>query len=177
MNAHLLSAAALAAFVLISLPREVQTSGVDGPGPFSLDGGVAPNATIVDLAGMYECEGTSAQGDPYRGFVDIVRHAATYQLMWILATGERHLGLGIVSEDGGNLAVSYFGSVPGIVSYRVARDGQGSRLLGKWTATAADGHVYRETLTRIGPGSNHLYFRVLPRAPAGSTERNQRRPA
>jgi hypothetical protein len=75
------------------------------------------------------------------------------------------------------LAVSYFGSAPGIVSYRILRGHQDTRLVGQWTAVGADGRVYREALTRVGPGSHHLYFRVVPQSPAVPLGNGIRRPA
>jgi len=178
MKAHLFSAAVVAALAANALPESLVTSIAAGADQKRADGQhqAAPKAAAADLAGMYRCEGTTAEGHSYRGVVDIVRHASTYQLMWMLG-GEQHVGLGIVTDDGRNLAVSYFGDMPGVVSYRVVRDATSARLIGQWTAIAADGQVYTETLTRVGPGSGRLYFRVEPPSGTIDTARDRRRPA
>jgi hypothetical protein len=102
-----------------------------------------------DLTGVYACEGVRPDGVVYRGIVEIVRHADTYRIRWFLPPREQHFGLGIVS--GNVLAVSYFGDLLGVVVYRINHDGDTTRLVGRWTAAAAPGRVFTETLTAVPP--------------------------
>jgi hypothetical protein len=99
----------------------------------------------TNLAGFYACEGTTPDGEPYQGTVQIVRHGDTYRLYWTLQQ-ERYFGLGIVSGE--VLAVTQFGSLPGIVAYRIEQVDGGPRLVGHWTVAQANGRVFTETLTR-----------------------------
>jgi hypothetical protein len=115
-----------------------------------------------DLSGLYSCTGKTAGGRGYRGAVEIVRHENTYQLLWMLPPEEPHLGIGIVGADRKDLAVSYFGELPGVVIYRIDRSDGATRLVGEWTEVAADGEIFSEELVRIGPGSGHLYFKMVP---------------
>lgn len=100
-----------------------------------------------DLTGVYACEGVRPDGVVYRGMVEIVRHADTYRIRWFLPPREQHFGLGIVS--GNVLAVSYFGDLLGVVAYHINHDGGTTRLVGRWTAAAAPGRVFTETLTAV----------------------------
>ncbi len=101
-----------------------------------------------DLAGTYECQGTMGNGKNYRGTVHIVRNNGTYQVLWTLGARERYMGIGIVSDN--VLAVSYFTGTPGLVVYHVEHGQKGGpRLVGRWTAPAAGGRVFVETLTRV----------------------------
>lgn len=104
------------------------------------------------IAGVYECQGITADGKLYSGIVHITRHHGAYQLIWTLGPEEHHVGIGLLSGD--VLAVSYFGALPGVVAYRVERDADRPRLVGEWTVPAADGQVFREVLTRLENGAD-----------------------
>jgi hypothetical protein len=109
----------------------------------------APAQPVNDLTGIYACEGVRPDGAVYRGLVELVRRDDTYHVGWFLPPHEHHFGLGIVSGD--VLAVSYFGDLPGVVAYRIDNDGDTTRLVGRWTAAAAPGRVFTETLTAVPP--------------------------
>lgn len=100
-----------------------------------------------NLAGTYKCEGNTVSGEAYNGIVQIVAHEGTYRLLWTVAGGEQAVGLGISSGD--LLSVSFFGSAPGVVVYRVEKGDDGPRLVGRWTVFGADGHLFPETLTKV----------------------------
>jgi hypothetical protein len=57
--------------------------------------------------------------------------------------------------------VSYFGGTPALVVYTIGENG---RLEGKWTAGAAGGEIFAETLTKMPEGA--------PRPPAKPTKRD-----
>jgi hypothetical protein len=109
----------------------------------------APAQPVSDLTGLYACEGIRPDGRVYRGLVEIVRHGTTYHISWFLPPGEQHSGLGVVS--GNVLAVGYFGDLPGVVAYRIENGDGPIRLLGQWTAVAAPGRVFIETLIAVPP--------------------------
>jgi hypothetical protein len=111
-----------------------------------LVGDVAPAATPepAELAGVYECQGTGADGRPYRGAVVIEPDGDRFLLQWYTSAQLTAVGLGI--REGDMLAVSFFSAdAGGIVLYRV--DGQ--RLVGHWSAPLTNGQVFEETLTRM----------------------------
>ena len=115
-----------------------------------------------DLAGVYSCEGLLPDGTTYRGTVEIVRHANTFQLLWTMSPERRYLGLGLV--NGNTMAVSYFGGFGGVVAYQIVRGDRGPTLVGQWSEIHADGLVFTETLKKVGPSSGKLHFRVPPAA-------------
>jgi hypothetical protein len=97
-----------------------------------------------DLPGIYECQGTGADGRPYRGAVIIEPDGGRFVVRWIIASELTAVGVGI--REGNMLAVSFFGpDSGGVVLYRI--DGQ--RLVGHWSAPLAAGQVFEETLTRV----------------------------
>lgn len=100
----------------------------------------------ADLAGVYTCEGRRPDGSFYEGVVRIARDEGAYRMMWQLGA-ERHMGIGVLTDN--VLAVSYVGSTPGVVAYRIEVTAEGPRLIGRWTAAGAEGRVFVETLTRL----------------------------
>ena len=100
----------------------------------------------ADLAGVYRCTGTDPDGTDYHGVVMISRRGDAFQVQWRIPSAPVTIGLGIVTGD--VLAVSYFGSGPGVASYRINDE----QLIGTWTQPAAGGVLYRETLTRVHEG-------------------------
>jgi hypothetical protein len=76
----------------------------------------------------------------------ISRRGDAFQVQWRIPSAPVAIGLGIVTGD--VLAVSYYGSGPGVASYRI----DGEKLIGTWTQPAAGGVLYRETLTRVHEG-------------------------
>ena len=98
----------------------------------------------TDLPGIYDCQGTGADGQPYRGAVIIEPDGSRFVVRWIIASELTAVGVGI--REGNMLAVSFFGPESGgIVLYRI--DGQ--KLIGHWSAPLAEGQVFEETLTRM----------------------------
>ena len=108
----------------------------------------APNAgeTAAPLIGTYDCQGVEPDGTPYRGVVQIIPSAGTYDVIWIFSNGQQYSGLGVVNGD--VLAVSYFTNRPGVVAYKIEQSEKGPRLEGEWTVVGA-GKVFHETLTRL----------------------------
>ena len=102
----------------------------------------APDAS--DLPGVYECQGTGADGRPYRGAVIIEPDGNRFVVRWIIASELTAIGVGV--REANMLAVSFFGpDSGGVVLYRI--DGQ--KLIGHWSAPLAAGQVFEETLTRM----------------------------
>ena len=100
------------------------------------------------LAGVYECQGTGADGRPYRGAVVIEPDGKRFVLQWYMAAELSAVGVGI--REGDMLAVSFFGPESGgVVLYRI----NGQRLVGHWSAPLANGQVFEETLTRMADPS------------------------
>jgi len=94
-----------------------------------------------DVVGTYKCEGGS--GDTkYSGTVTIAKKGDAYQVTWKLGGDENYKGIGVLQGD--VLAVSYYGSMSGVVAYKV----EGDKLTGKWTMVKGDGTVSTETLTK-----------------------------
>lgn len=102
----------------------------------------------TDITGIYECEGTTANGSPYKGTVEIARNNGTYELLWVFGPREQYLGFGVVNEN--VLAVSVLAGMPGVVAYKIEKSEKGSRLVGQWTVPNAEGLVFSETLTKVG---------------------------
>ena len=101
------------------------------------DGAASP------IAGVYRATGTNGDGSAYRAIVIIREHENAFRLEWIFPSRRVVTGLGI--RDGDRLAVSYFGSQPGVALYEV----EGRRLVGRWTIIGGDGSVAVETLTLL----------------------------
>ncbi len=105
----------------------------------------------LDLTGIYKCEGVNPDGERYKGRVEIAKNDRTYRLVWTHSPVGTALGVGILNGD--VLAVSYFNpEMVGVILYKVEK---GPRLVGEWTAVGADGHVYPETLTKMGLEARH----------------------
>lgn len=102
----------------------------------------------TDITGIYECEGTTANGSPYKGTVEIARNNGTYEVLWVFGPREQYLGFGVVNEN--VLAVSVLAGMPGVVAYKIEKSEKGSRLVGQWTVPNAEGRVFSETLTKVG---------------------------
>lgn len=105
---------------------------------------VPASSVAQDISGVYQCDGVGPNGRPYKGVVEIAKNNQTYRLKWTVAPDGIYLGIGI--RKGDELAASYFGQVLGVVLYKIEK---GSRLVGEWTVTGADGQVYSETLTKM----------------------------
>jgi hypothetical protein len=104
--------------------------------------GAAPDTS--DIPGIYECQGTGADGRPYRGAVIIEPDGSRFVVRWIIASELTAIGVGV--REGNMLAVSFFGpDSGGVVLYRI----DGEKLLGHWSAPLAAGQVFEETLTRM----------------------------
>ena len=108
--------------------------------------------TDTDIAGVYECQGTTANGTAYRGTVEIVRNNGTYEVLWVFGPREQYLGFGVINDN--VLAVSVLAGMPGVVAYKIEKSDKGSRLLGQWTVPNAEGKVFSETLTKVGNATN-----------------------
>lgn len=107
----------------------------------------------LDPSGAYRCDGVSPDGKTYRAAVQIVRNGDTYIVKWLTPRGIVNVGVGFVTGD--TLSVGYVGASAGVVVYTL----QGKQLTGTWTDIEADGHVYKETLTKLADGEKV----VLPR--------------
>jgi len=105
--------------------------------------------TLSDISGVYECEGTIAEGKTYKGFVQIFKTGDTYFLFWMIGSDVQY-GTGFVRD--GKLSVGFVGPSNGVVVYRLESD---SRLVGEWTFFSnspdgiyIDGMIRTEVLTR-----------------------------
>ncbi len=109
--------------------------------------GIAPVKvqTPIDPSGAYRCDGVSPDGQSYRAAVEIVRNGDTFIVRWLTPKGVVNVGVGVLK--GNTLSVGYIGASAGVVVYKV--DGN-KQLSGEWTDIDASGHVYTETLTRLG---------------------------
>jgi hypothetical protein len=98
----------------------------------------------IGLPGVYDCQGTGADGKGYRGAVIIEPDGNRFLVQWYISAELTAVGLGI--REGDMLAVSFFSADSGgIVLYRI----DGERLVGHWSAPLTDGQVFEETLTRV----------------------------
>ena len=109
----------------------------------TLGASATDSAAQTPITGIYAAEGTNGDGSAYRALVFIREHEDAFRIEWIFPSRRAVAGLGILSGD--VLAVSYFGSSPGIAVYEVEDD----RLVGRWTIVGAAGLLSKETLTRI----------------------------
>jgi hypothetical protein len=101
-------------------------------------------ADPAPLPGIYECQGTGADGRAYQGAVIIEPDGNRFLVQWYIAAELTAVGLGI--RDGDMLAVSFFSADNGgVVLYRI----DGARLVGHWSAPLSDGQIFEETLTRV----------------------------
>jgi hypothetical protein len=123
-------------------------------------GTAAQPGTKADIAGMYFCEGTNADGTAYHGVVTIVRRADAYYVLWELQPAVTAFGVGL--REGDTLGVSYYGPNTGIIMYRI----EGDRLVGRWTVPGGDNPA-SETLMPLdqAPGRPS---RETPGAPGGT---------
>jgi hypothetical protein len=131
-----------------------------------------------DIAGIYECEGTTANGSPYKGTVEIARNNGTYEVLWTFGPREHYLGFGVVNEN--VLAVSVLAGMPGVVAYKIEKSDQGSRLLGQWTVPNSEGRVFTETLTKVGNAPDRPAKPATPAKPesgSGAPPRGKVRPS
>lgn len=99
----------------------------------------------TDLAGVYVCEGTNPDGQPYTCVVEVVVRGGVFHLHWTLPEGEA-FGFGLVTN--GVLSVSFFtgaGEPPGHVAYAIE---PGKPLVGRWIIAGTPG-TYPETLTKL----------------------------
>ena len=117
------------------------------------------SANTAAVPGIYACMGMLPDGSPYTGRVAIARTGETWQVVWLLDSGEQYFGIGVITDD--VLAVTYFSDVPGIVAYHIVRDGSDVQLTGDWTMPQAEGRRGRETLVRVGDGPAAL-FKIAP---------------
>lgn len=147
MRLPFLCAAAMTALPVLAMPfapaATPSTSASAMAAPLAAPKAADPNAPLV---GTYDCQGVEPDGTPYRGVVQIIPNAGTYDVIWIFASGQQYSGLGVVNGD--VLAVSYFTNRPGVVAYKIETGDKGPRLQGQWTVVGA-GKVFHETLTRV----------------------------
>jgi hypothetical protein len=107
---------------------------------FAAQSGARADINPDDLSGQYQCGGGT-----YTGAVTIWKFGDAYQLHWSFSAGA-HAGIGL--RDGDVLASTYTGGGDaGVVVYRIGKD----KLVGKYTAAAANGRLFAETLTYTGP--------------------------
>src|SRR5207244_11606828 len=76
-------------------------------------------AETPDITGRDTCEGTNPDGKTYKGQVVIACEGDTYHVKWALAGGDNYEGLGIL--EGNVLAVSYSGTIAGVIVYQGLR--------------------------------------------------------
>ena len=128
----------------------------------------------TDITGIYECEGTTANGTPYKGTVEIARNNGTYEVLWVFGPREQYLGFGVINEN--VLAVSVLAGMPGVVAYKIEKSDKGSRLVGQWTVPNAEGKVFNETLTKVGDAPERPK-KAKPEAEPGAAPRDKIRPS
>ena len=103
-------------------------------------------AAEIDIAGLYNCEGTNPNGTTYRSVVEIIKNDQTYRVTWTMGERNASIGIGIVRD--GLLAVSYYANGNlGVIVYRIKK---GPQLAGEWTVLGADDELFPETLTKRG---------------------------
>ena len=100
-----------------------------------------------DPSGTYRCDGTSPNGRAYQGVVQIARNGETYLLRWVTPAGVANVGVGVMT--GNTLSVAFFGRSSGVIVYELNGN---KRLTGEWTDLGSDGHLYKETLTKLAEG-------------------------
>lgn len=98
-------------------------------------------ADLADVAGVYHCEGSNADGSHYTGKVKITSEGGAYRVHWWIA-GQEYSGIGVV--QGNVLAVAFYGATRGVIAYSI----ETGTLVGKWTALNTGGTILKETLTR-----------------------------
>jgi hypothetical protein len=107
-------------------------------------GGFGPaHAQHDSLDGVYQCVGTTAGGEHYRGIVQIVKHDDAYLVRWIVPP-DVYIGVGVV--QGNTFSVSFATDTIGLAVYTIESD---SRLVGRWTTLNAGGRVFIESLTKV----------------------------
>ncbi|QDU73210.1 hypothetical protein Pan97_01770 [Bremerella volcania] len=104
-------------------------------------------AAPPDLAGKYQCVGTSDAGGKYVGEVIVQKVNKGYRITWVVGK-TKYDGIGFVDED--RLSVAWTLNTPkgvaiGVVSYKIKENGT---LVGKWTDPSLKG-IYDETLVPI----------------------------
>jgi hypothetical protein len=86
-------------------------------------------ASSADIAGNYDVAGTNADGSPYKGALEIIKHGDAYQFRW--NAGKQYDGVGV--QNGGVVAVAFTegtdGKGCGVVTYKVLSD---RTLDGRW---------------------------------------------
>lgn len=145
MRLPLLCAAAMTVLPALALPFAF-TSSVPPSAIAAPVANATPAGASTPLVGTYDCQGVEPDGTPYRGIVQIIPNAGTFDVIWTFGSGEQYSGLGVV--NGNVLAVSYFTNRPGVVAYTIEAGDKGPRLQGQWTVVGA-GKVFQETLTRL----------------------------
>jgi hypothetical protein len=95
-------------------------------------------ASADELVGKYQAAGTTPQGKPYSGEVQVEQLGGLHVLLWRLADGEAYKGLGIRQGDVLGAAYGPADTKFGIVVYRV----NGGTLTGIW----ADSHDLKSEL-------------------------------
>ena len=112
-------------------------------------------AEEIDISGEYFCRGSNPGGGSYSGKVAITKTDQTYKIQWKIGTGQGHVGIGIREDN--VLSVCFVGSggaegiaMVGVVSYKIQKDKDGPRLVGRWAAFGGQ-KTQTETLSRSAP--------------------------
>lgn len=105
-------------------------------------------AQAPDLVGRYAVQGTSADGNPYHGELEIRLEGAVYYVLWSLPQRDGSMvgvkGVGIV--HGGAFAVAFV--LPPTIGIGIYPIVDGTIAAGTWSA-AGDNAVYREEVKRL----------------------------
>jgi hypothetical protein len=123
------------------------------------------HAFADDLAGKYRAAGTTPNGKPYAGQVQIEQLGGLHVVLWKLDDGEAYKGIGIRQGDVLGAAYGPGDTKFGIVVYKI----QGGTLTGVW-ADSRDlkSELGKETLEG-DPGLNGVYKITLGQNRDGMT--------
>ena len=112
-------------------------------GLLTLGGFGRVHAEHNSIEGVYQCLGTTAGGEKYRGIVQIAKNEDAYLVRWIVPP-DVYIGVGVV--QGNTFSVSFASDTLGLAVYTIESD---SRMVGRWTTLNAGGQMFLESLTKV----------------------------
>jgi hypothetical protein len=102
-------------------------------------------AQAVDIAGNYNINGATPDGQKYKGKLAITKRGSVYQFSWVV--DKEYDGVGI--QQGNVVAVAYAtgdGKGCGVVNYRITSNGVLDGRWGEWGVNESG----KETASRVG---------------------------